>query len=120
MKYLFTILVIIFAAGGYSRVSAGRLQRHSDVQLMLPEFAIAGKDMQGSCLCTDDNGNRPRVKAIKNDYGYCNSKLELLNGNEQNVNSNQVHFQIENISATCTYKCFIHGSYEIRTVSVVG
>ena len=108
--------MIIFAAGGYSRVSAGRLRRHSDVQLMLPEFAIAGKDIQGSCLCTDDNGKQSRMIQ----YGYCNSKIELLNGNEQNVNSNQVHFQINNISATCTYKCFIHGSYETRTVSVVG
>ena len=76
---------------------------------MLPEFAIAGKDIQGSCLCIDNSVNQPHVKAIKNDHGYCNSKIELLNDNEQNENSNQVHFKIKNVSAACTYKCFICG-----------
>ena len=87
---------------------------------MLPKFAYAGQDIGGSCLWIGDNANRPRIKAIKNDHEYCNSKVKLLNDKEESINPNQVHFQIKDVSATCTYICFLHGLYETRTVSVVG
>lgn len=82
----------------------------------MPENVIAGEDLHGTCISEHDE--RPRVTMVRN--GKCSSEVEYINANGQNDNCGQADFLIKNISATCTYRCFLCGSWETKTVSVIG
>ena len=84
----------------------------------MPETLFAGEDLHATCIA--DHDERPRVMMVKNDK--CNSEMiEYINTNGRNDDcAGQVDFLVKDINATCTYRCFLCGSHEIKTVAVVG
>ena len=85
------------------------------VHLIAPSSVVAGEDLYAKCVT--DGDQRPRVLALDRD---CQSKVTYLNNNQQNVNCSQLDFVVRNASKSCTFQCFICGSHEQGTVSVVG
>lgn len=96
----------------YTSVSTGCEEK---VQLITPTSVVAGDDVKVKCVA--DGIQVPRVVVLGKD---CNSKVEKLNVDEQNVNCGQVNFMVKNVNTSCTFRCFICKSRDQKTVTVVG
>ena len=79
---------------------------------MVPKMALAGEDMLATCVA--NHKDRPRVMAVRDNK--CSTKPERLNITEDG----RMDFIVRNVGATCTYRCFLHGSCEEKTVPIVG
>ena len=80
-----------------------------------PTSVVAGDDIYVKCVA--DGEREPYVRVLNKD---CESKVEYLNVNQQDVNCGQVDFMIKNISTSCTFYCFLCNSRDQKTVTVVG
>jgi len=109
-------LLILIISCGFTLAAS-----NPHLQMVVPEVGIAGENIWGHCIA--EGKIHPRIAVVRSGDYRCNSKKlvkKFVTVDQNRKYYSRADFVIENVTTTCAYKCWLYGSYVIRTVSIVG